>query len=563
MDLFEELIDEIKKKEYTEKELNILKRELSQKYHVKKIPTHMETLFHAESTDFESLKKKLISKPVRSAAGVAPVAIMTRPEACPHGKCTMCPGGPGSYFGDVPQSYTGKEPATMRGIRNDYDSYLQVMNRLEQYAILGHNFEKVELIIMGGTFPAMSSEYQDEFIRFAFKALNDFSQQFFENGEFLYLKFKDFFELPIEKVGAKDREERVQAKLRLLKNNCTLKQEQLRNETSQIRCVALCIETKPDWGFLQHGNELLELGCTRIELGIQSVYEDVIKKIHRGHTIQDTKDSIRILKDLGFKITGHYMPGLPLTDRERDIKGLQELFQNEEFRPDMLKVYPCMVSKGTALYVDFMQGKFTPIDAAEAAVRIAELKKIIPEYCRIMRIQRDVPTKQWAAGVEMTNFRQYFMENFNVNCRCIRCREPKSTIPITWNNVEIKIEKYQASKGTEFFISAVDTSQDVLIGFARLRFPAEHLRAEITPTSALLRELHVYGTAIGLGVQGETGSVQHKGWGQKLMKKAEELCLEHGKDKLVVISGVGVREYYKQKLGYHQEGPYVVKQLKN
>ncbi len=557
MNIYQELIQHLKNRDYPEKEFNALKRDLCSKHHIKIVPTNIQILLNAPKDEFQFLKKKLLTKPVRSIAGVAPVAIMTKPLACPHGKCTMCPGGPKSFFGDVPMSYTGKEPATMRGIRNNYDSYLQVFNRLEQYAILGHNFDKIELIIMGGTFPASPQEYQEEFVKYAFKAMNDFSDLFFENGEFAYMKFKEFFELPVDSIKNIERQERVKEKLLALRQQCTLESEQIRNETAQIRCIALCIETKPDWGLLQHGNELLRLGCTRVELGIQSVYEDVIQKIHRGHTIQDTIDSIRILKDFGFKITGHYMPGLPLTDKDRDIKGMQELFFNSDFRPDMLKIYPCMVSQGTALYADYITGKFKPITADEAAERIAELKKIIPEYCRIMRIQRDVPTKQWAAGVEMTNFRQYFMENFNVVCRCIRCREPKDK-KISWDNVTLKVQDYDASEGKEFFISVEDTQNDILIGFARLRFPRDALRSEITPTSALLRELHVYGTAIGIGEEGE---VQHRGWGQKLMHKAEEIAKSHGKDKMIVISGIGVREYYKNKLGYIKEGPYMVKQL--
>ena len=285
------------------------------------------------------------------------------------------------------------------------------------------------------------------------------------------------------------------------------------------------------------------------------MYDDVLKYVHRGHTVQDTITSIQVLKDLGFKITGHYMPGLPLTDKQRDIEGMKQLFTNPDYRPDMLKLYPCMVSKGTALYYQYEQGKFTPIGAEQAAERILEFKKIVPEYCRIMRIQRDVPTKQWAAGVEMTNFRQYLFENYKVECRCIRCREPMGR-KVNWDRVELKIVQYEASSGTEFFISAQDTQNDILVGFVRLRFPTQYLRSEITSTSALIRELHVYGTATALA---DDGPVQHRGWGQRLMQKAEEIARDNGKTKMVVISGVGVREYYKNKLGYHKEGPYMVK----
>ncbi|MBI2572558.1 tRNA uridine(34) 5-carboxymethylaminomethyl modification radical SAM/GNAT enzyme Elp3 [Candidatus Woesearchaeota archaeon] len=554
---YEELLKNLKEKKHTEPELSKLKRDLSLKHRMKRIPTNIEILLNISEDEIDSVKAQLLTKPVRSISGVAPLAMMTAPAPCPHGKCTYCPGGPGSYFGDVPMSYTGKEPSTMRAIRNNYDPYLIVFNRLEQYLLLGHNFEKVEIIVQGGTFPAMEAEYQEDFVKYTYKALNDFGELFFNQDQFDYKKFKEFFELPMHSHLDKERTQRVQQRILQLKGTCTLLHEQQRNETAKIRCVAICIETKPDWGFLKHGNEMLKLGCTRVELGIQSVYDDVLKSVHRGHTAQDTIKSIQILKDLGLKITGHYMPGLPLTDKQRDIDGMNQLFTDENYRPDMLKLYPCMVSKGTALYYQFEQGKFTPISADEAAQRIVEFKKIVPEYCRIMRIQRDVPTKQWAAGVEMTNFRQFLFENYPVKCRCIRCREPMGR-KVNWDAVLLKVLEYPASQGTEFFIAAEDPVNDILVGFVRLRFPAEFLREEITPASALIRELHVYGTATALA---DDGPVQHRGWGQKLMQKAEEIARNHGKNKIVVISGVGVREYYKNKLGYHKEGPYMVKML--
>lgn len=249
------------------------------------------------------------------------------------------------------------------------------------------------------------------------------------------------------------------------------------------------------------------------------------------------------------------MPGLPLTDRERDITGMKQLFDNPDYRPDMIKFYPCMVAPGTTLYLQWKQGKFEPIDTEEAAERIVPIKEYTPEYCRIQRIQRDVPTKYWSAGVGLTNFRQFIHEKYKPKCRCIRCREPLDK-KVNWNQIEIKVMEFKASQGTEFFIAAEDPSQDILIGFCRLRFPSEFLRHEITTESALIRELHVYGTATAIG---EEGMVQHKGWGKKLMEKAEEIAKDHGKKKMVVISGIGVKEYYKIKLGYEKEGPYMVK----
>ncbi|PIZ51792.1 tRNA uridine(34) 5-carboxymethylaminomethyl modification radical SAM/GNAT enzyme Elp3 [Candidatus Woesearchaeota archaeon CG_4_10_14_0_2_um_filter_33_13] len=562
MDFYSEIIEELKKRPINDKQWAKHKRDLALKYKLNTIPTNIEILLHTEIKDIPKLKKFLLTKPVRSISGVAPVAIMSKPMPCPHalsgvGPCTMCPGGPKSVFGEVPQSYTGKEPATMRGIRNKYDSYLQVFNRLEQYVILGHNCEKVELILMGGTFPSFPLNYQEEFVKFAFKAMNDFSEQFYDaDGEFDYLKFKDFFELPAIDLMDKERTARIQDKLLQLKGDCDLKQEQTKNQTTKIRCVALCIETRPDYGLLEQGNQMLSLGCTRVELGIQSVYDDVLKMIRRGHGIKESKDSIKILKDLGFKVAAHYMPGLPGVDAKRDLAGMKKLFSDSAYKPDMLKLYPCMVTKGTKLYQEFLKGEFQPLNADGAAELIVKFKKYVPEYCRIIRVQRDIPTFQIAAGVEMTNLRQYLQQHYNPKCRCIRCREPKGKT-IDWEHVKIKVQEYEASGGTEFFISVEDINNDLLIGFLRLRFPSKQLRPEITKDSAIVRELHVYGTSTGIG---EEGSIQHRGWGKKLMQKAEEICEKKGKNKIIVISGIGVREYYR-KIGYHLEGPYMVKEI--
>jgi len=582
MDFYQEIIKELKENDFTEKQFAKLKRDLCLKHNQKTIPTNIQILMHVPEEEIPQLKHKLVTKPVRSISGVAPVAIMTKPFPCPHAKtvgpCIMCPGGLDSAFGDVPQSYTGKEPATMRGIRNKYDSYFQVFNRLEQYIILGHNCEKVELILMGGTFPSFAEDYQEEFVKFAFKAMNDFSEMFYNaDGEFDYVKFKDFFELPveIEKLGDKDRIERIQARLSDLKKKtkeCDLEEEQKRNEISKVKCVALCIETRPDYGLLEHGNKMLRLGCTRVELGVQSVYDDVLEKIKRGHGTKETIQSIQVLKDLGFKIAAHYMPGLMSlveTDEkkayQKDLAGMKQLFSDPNYKPDMLKLYPCMVTKGTKLYDIWKDGNYSPLDTEQAAKLIAEFKPFIPEYCRVQRIQRDIPSYQIEAGVDMTNLRQYMMQKFNPKCRCIRCREPKGK-EINWDKIEIKIDEYEASGGKEFFISVEDIQNDLLLGFLRLRFSSDssldneefkQSRPEITEQSAIVRELHVYGTATALG---EEGNIQHKGLGKQLMAKAEEIAKSAGKNKIIVISGIGVRAYY-QKLGYSLEGPYMVKKL--
>ncbi len=549
-------------KEAQAKDWTKIKRELAQKYHLPKIPTNIDILLHIPEEEIPALRSKLLTKPVRTASGVSPVAIMTRPARCPHGKCTYCPGGIGSPFGDVPQSYTGNEPATMRGMRNNYSAYLQVFNRLEQYVLLGQTFDKIEIIVMGGTFTAEEEDYQEEFILDTFQAMNDFSDLFIKKDRsFDYKKMKKVFLLPGE-MHDKERIAKVKEFLLNLKakRQTNLEEEKLRNEkVSKVKCVALCIETKPDWGLLKHGNEMLRQGCTRVELGIQSVYDDVLKIVHRGHDSATSKKSIQILRDLGFKINFHYMPGLPLTNYKRDVAGMKQLFTDPGYKPDMIKLYPCMVAEGTPLYHQYKKGEYTPLSTQEAAKRIAEFYTFVPEYCRIQRVQRDVPTKFWEAGVDRTNLRQFIDEKHTEEkkgLRDIRSREPKGK-NISWDDVKVKISEYEASGGTEFFITAEDTKNDLLIGFCRLRFPKEFLRDEIIPNSAMIRELHVYGTATAIG---EEGSVQHKGWGKKLVQKAEEIAQEHKKEKLLVISGVGVREYY-YKQGYQADGPYVSKTL--
>ena len=560
--LYQDLIEEIKTSNPDQRQLLKLKKKFCITHKIPKPPTNIELLLHAKDDELALLKKKLLSKPVRTASGVAPIAIMTAPFACPHGKCTFCPGGPHSYYGSVPQSYTGHEPTTMRAMRNNYDSYLQVFNRLEQYVLLGHAHDKVELIVMGGTFPALPQDYQDDFIRGAFQAMNDFFEMFYPDGGFDFYFFKEFFELPGE-VGSKERTEHIHEKLLQIKQRkqMTLEQEKTRNETAGIRCVALCVETKPDWGFLEHGNRMLAQGCTRVEIGVQSVYDDVLMHTHRGHDSADTKKSFQTLRELGFKISAHYMPGLPLTDEQRDLAGFRELFENPDYRPDMLKLYPCMVAPGTALYHEWKQGRFTPLTADQAAQRIVQMKQWIPRYCRVQRIQRDVPTKMWASGVEFTNLRQYIHETYRPRCECIRCREPMGKA-VDFSAVKTNVLSYEAGGGQEFFISADDAKNDLILGFCRLRFPSQQLRPEITEKTALVRELHVYGTATAIGEESAENAAQHRGLGKQLMAKAEEIAREHGKDRMLVISGVGAREYYR-RLGYRKEGPYMAKELEH
>ncbi len=564
----EEIVKEIDRRKIIEQDsLNAVKKEIAKTYKFKGFLTNIMILSNLSSEEAEKFKKILLTKPARSQSGVSVIAIMTKPIKCPHGKCIYCPGGLNSFFGSVPQSYTGREPATMRAIRANYDSYMQVMNRLEQYIITGHVPQKVELIIMGGTFPSFADKYQKEFISYALKAMNDFSKMFFrgknkgKNFDFEY--FKEFFELP-GNVKDRKRTEIIQKKLHEKKGKWDLEKEQKRNETADIRCVAMCIETRPDYCREEHISKMLKLGATRVELGVQTIYNDIHRKIERGHFVKDVIEATRLLKDSFLKVGYHIMPGLPGSDFEKDINIFRELFLNPDFKPDNLKIYPCMVIKGTKLYKMWKSGNYKPLDAKSAAEIIIQGKQFVPEYCRIMRIQRDIPTKFTEAGVEMTNLRQYvdnLMKERRLKCRCIRCREPKDK-EIDYESIKIVKRKYEASNGTEVFISAEDVKNDILLGFCRLRIPYNPFRKEILPCSAGIRELHVYGRALPIDKKNENyGSAQHRGFGKKLLSEAERIAQEEfGCKNIYVISGIGVREYYK-RLGYERKGVYMFKRI--
>jgi len=546
---FGELIETIKNKKLKKDDLSRSKQILCKKYGITKVPTDIEILTHAKKEDLKILKKCLKTKPVRTISGVAVVAVMAEPSKCPHGKCVYCPGGPDSFFGDVPQSYTGREPAAMRAVRTNFDPYVQVFSRLEQYIVAGHNPDKAELIIMGGTFPALPKKYQESFAAYALKAMNDFSKLFYKNKNFDFDRFRKFFELP-GSVQDEIRVKKIYEKIRKIKGKANLTAEQNKNEKSSIKCVGLTIETRADYAAEKECKEMLALGCTRVELGVQSVYEDVLQKIERGHGIKATIDAFKTLKDFGFKINAHYMIGLPGSDEEMDIEGLKKLFSDENFRPDMLKIYPCLVIKGTKLYDLWKNRKYEAITAEKASEIISEFKRFVPEYCRIMRIQRDIPSNVIDAGPIMTNLRQYvnaLTYRKGIKCRCIRCREIREG---KIENPETRIIEYSASGGKEFFISLEEN--DKIIGFCRLRFPSNDEKV------AFVRELHVYGPAEQIGKKGE---IQHRGFGRKLLKKAEEIAKQNKKEKILVISGVGVREYYR-KLGYKKEGNYMAKNLK-
>lgn len=498
----EEILSEIKEDRIeTREELEKRKKELAKEFGLDKLPSNPEILSFAEKRD--EVKDLLQKKPTRSLSGVSVVAIMTEPADCP-GDCIYCPQG------DAPKSYTGYEPAALRAKHNEFDAKKQVEQRLRQIRESGHPANKIELIIMGGTFTALEKSYQDQFIQKAFNALND--------------------------DPSKDIEE-----------------AQKKNETSDHRCVGLTLELRPDYCGKDQLRRGINYGTTRVELGVQNPEDRIYRRVDRGHTVEDVVDATKRLKDSGLKVLYHLMPGMPFSSKEKDIEMFKKVFKDPRFKPDMLKIYPCLLLKedfvGEEIHELYRSGEWEPLNTEEASEILSEARKYFPEWVRVMRVMRDVPFDYVEEGVEASNLRQLI----EGECSCIRCREAGRTE--TEGEPELKEKSYKASGGKECFLSFTD-EKNALYGFLRLRKPSSVVQPELDG-AALVRELHVYGPEARVG---DEGKIQHKGLGSLLLEEAENKALEWGLSKVSVTSGVGVRNYYRSK-GYELKGPYMVKQI--
>jgi len=552
---------------YMKKDIGIdiesIKRSVCLKHGIKLL-TNPKILLYANNSEYDIIRHFLSIKPVRKESGISIVAVMTSPWPCPHGRCIYCPGGPNSSFGTTPQSYTGLEPAARRGKRNDYDAFLQVMNRLEQYVASGHIPQKIEVIVMGGTFTARPKEYKYRFIRDIYLGANVFGQLFYnkrsKNNKNKTIsidieKYKSFFEMPGE-LGNKERVESVKNKLNRLKKRyvSSLFDEEKRNEKADVRIIGLTIETRPDWINRYLIREMLEFGATRVEIGVQSLYENILRKNERGHGISEIIDAFQLLKDSCYKINAHIMIGLYGSSMKKDILTIKKLFEKQEFRPDMLKIYPTLLFKGTKLYDLYKKGEYKPLSVEEASEIISEAYRYIPRYVRVMRIQRDIPSSVIDAGPKMTNLRQLVEKKLrekDIRAVDIRSRQVRSGRE---KDIFLNIETYKSSNGKEYFIEAIDDN-DTIYGFIRLRIPYKPL---FTPKkTGMIRELHVYGYETPLN---RKGRIQHRGIGRSLLQKAEEIAVKKGMEEMVVISGVGVREYYR-KHGYNFKSLYMWKKL--
>lgn len=534
----EELAERVLAGEIERDEVESAKLDVCSTFSSPKVPTNSDILAKAPDDRRADAEAVLRRKPVRTASGVSPVAIMTSPHMCPHGKCLYCPGGPASEF-DSSQSYTGHEPAAARGVQNDYDPYGQVTLRLAQLREIGHPVDKVELILMGGTMTARSHDYQEHFVKRALQAMNEF----------------DLENPPEPTEGTSFAQDPEEYEFSYLEDVIAA------NETGEIRNTGTTFETKPDWCDPEQIDRMLDLGGTKVEVGVQTTYERINREMHRGHGAQASIDANRQLRDAAFKVGFHMMPGQPGMSLDMCREDFRQLFDNPNWRPDYLKIYPNIVVRGTRTYDMWRREEFSPLTNEQAAELVAEIKAMLPKYVRLQRVQRDIPADFIDAGVWKSNLRQLArkrMDEHGWSCDCIRCREVGMN-DAEPESVELDVMSYEAVGGTETFISFEDPENDLLIGFCRLRFPGEPVRRELE-NAALVRELHVYGNELGVGVTSDA-DWQHKGYGRRLMETAEDLASEAGFGKLSVISGIGAREYYKKKLGYHQDGPYVSKQL--
>jgi len=462
---------------------------------------------------YQQISDLLIKTRVRSWSGIVPVSVFTKGVGCPF-NCVYCSNEP-----NMPKSYFSDEPAVMRAIRNNFDPFKQVQNRLQMLYLSGHPLDKIELIIQGGTFSFYDQNYREWFVKRCFDGANTNIS-------------------PLIKKGT--------TKQACAQNLLTA---QSQNENSNQRIIGITIETRPDFINQTEIKFLRLLGVTRVEIGVQAPDEKILRLVNRGHGLKEIVRATRLLKDAGFKITYHLMPGLPGSSYQKDIKMLKEIFSNPSYMPDNIKFYPTSVVKHSQLEKWYQQGKYQPLDEKTLTKLILHFKKnIVPPWVRIQRLVRDLTVNDIVVDTFPSNLRQKIkvkLKNQNIHCPCIRCREIKSAIKAS--KLKQQTITYKASNGQEFFLQYVD-SQNRLYGLLRLR---------IFQKQAIVRELHIYGEVSPIGER-HTNKTQHSGLGQKLLNKAEQIVQKHKIKELAVISGIGAREYYR-KLGYRLKKTYMVK----
>ena len=498
----------------------------------------------------ERIEKFLRKAQVRSLSGIAVVTALVKPYMCP-GKCVYCP-----TEIRMPKSYIASEPAAARALRLDFSPYEQMRRRIETLEKNGHPTDKIEYIVKGGTWNAYPLKYQYWFVLESFRAANSLKHESIKT-----LKHCLNEDSPLEELQD------------------ALEKEQRKNETTKHRIIGITLETRPDAISPKTIYHMRQQGCTRVELGLQAPDDKILELIKRGHTVQQFRDAMFLLRQAGFKVDLHFMPDLPGTTPEHDVEMYQSLFSDEGLKPDMMKIYPNTVIPSAELYQWYLDGRYKPYGEENLFNALLQMKLATPRYCRISRLIRDIPAHEIVAGNKITNLREALMAELKKrgqSCQCLRCREVGRNKEITKLGNEGKprlfVESYETTGGTEYFLSFEDPQRIAVFAFLRLRLPhltnlgnsenSENLLHTLLPEirdCAFIRELHTYGQQLSLGKH-QDDAAQHKGLGKRLVEEAERIATQAGFKKMAVISGVGVRGYYR-KLGYRKVGTYMMKTL--
>lgn len=495
------------------------------------------------SVTIESFLQK---KPTRTISGVVPVTVLTKPYPC-CSNCIFCPSAV-----DQPKSYLSSEPGAARAKMLAFEPFRQIVVRIRALENIGHNTDKIEVIILGGTWSHYPKKYQAWFILEIFKALNAAGS--IDNVE-VYLNIN-------RGENTVQRSEGSPYTLHELKKLITA--EQLKNETAKHRCVGLVIETRPDLVTEIELKWLRFLGVTKVQMGVQTLDPKLLKLNKRDHTVADTRRAFKLLRLAGFKTHVHWMMNLYGSDPKKDYDDFTKLFALEDCRPDELKVYPCLLLKNTRLFEYYEEGKYRPYTKKELIELLIKCKKIVPEYCRISRLFRDIPSFEIVEGVKETNIRQIVqreMERRGLTCKCIRCREIRN-FKVKSKKLKVKKLTYKTGSGIEYFLS-YESEEGKIVGFLRLSLPRKslsrkHFIKELQ-NSAIIREVHVYGISKQLTANSKRNDgVQHQGVGTKLVQLAEKIAEKLNYPQISVISAVGTRKYY-EKLGYKLGSLYMHK----
>ncbi len=501
------------------------------------------------------LERALTLNAIRSESGVATVTVITKPYACP-GRCVYCP-----TEARAPKSYLTNEPAVRRALRHDYDPYAQVAARLEALDQTGHPTDKIELIIKGGTWSFYPEAYQRDFIRRCFEAANAFGEGSRVKGQH-------------EGAGS-----RVQGQGEIVLGSSLhpapstlhptpLEEAQRINETAHSRLIGVTIETRPDYVTPEEIRRLRELGVTRVELGVQSLEESVLALTVRDHGAPEIRRATRLLKDAAFKVAYHLMPNLPGATPESDLESARQVFEEPGYRPDAVKLYPCVVIESAELYQWWRDGRYQPYADDVLVELLIAIKRLVPPSVRIERVIRDIPSTSIRAGCTVTNLREEVQRRMRArgqSCRCLRCRQVRQE---AGGSFVLTRRDDESSGGLDSFLSFEDPVTDRLASFLRLRIPhgvkpqtqVSRLGSDPLDGAALVRELHSYGRHLPLAAHSEE-AVQHQGFGRRLLQEAERIAREeYGVRRMAVISGVGAREYYR-KFGYELVETYMIKSL--